>query len=317
MQEAIYEIQNKSTQMEKKITIIICCHNGENRVGKVLDYIYHQNSLEVYVHEIIVVDNHSTDNTKDVVYSYKEKMESSVLLQYVYESKPGLSNARKKGVDSCKTEWIAFLDDDNLIQQGWIEEVCHYIEYNQQVGVFNGIVIPYVPFEISKEEKLRLKASLKVLACTHCDIGEVKNNAKTPFRNPIGAGMVIRTAPLKELSQNGWLHSSGRTEDKLTSGEDGEMAFFVKSKGYNFGFCPSAILYHEMNRGRLQKEYLDKMWYEIGRGVAIVAKEQKAKPQKLLAYQVLLHLRWISYAVKNPYKGKFYRKYIEGFNNEL
>ena len=170
---------------------------------------------------------------------------------------------------------------------------------------------------MNKEEELRLKASLKVLACTHYDIEEVKNKPKTPFRNPIGAGMVIRTEPLKELSENGWLNSSGRTKDKLTSGEDGEMAFFVKNKGFDFGFCPDAILYHEMNKGRLQDEYLEKMWYEIGRGVAVVAKEQKTKKLKLIAYQALLRFRWIGYAVENPYKGKYYKKYIEGFSHEF
>ena len=90
--------------MKRKITIIICCYNGANRIGKVLEYIYNQKELEIYVYEIIVVDNHSTDNIKDVVYSYEEKNDSAVPLRYVYEDKPGLSNARKKGVDSCKTE---------------------------------------------------------------------------------------------------------------------------------------------------------------------------------------------------------------------
>ena len=72
-----------------------------------------------------------------------------------------------------------------------------------------------------------------------------------------------------------------------------------------------------MNKSRLQEEYLEKMWYEIGRGVAIVAKEQRTKTLKLIAYQVLLLFRWISYAVENPYKGKYYKKYIEGFNHEF
>lgn len=62
----------------------------------------------------------------------------------------------------------------------------------------------------------------------HYDIREVKDKPKSAFRNPIGAGIVIPTEPLKELSENGWLNSSGRTKDKLTSGEDGEIAFCKK-----------------------------------------------------------------------------------------
>lgn len=302
---------------EQVLTIIICCYNGADRLIKVLDHIYSQRNIEKYVSEVIVVDNHSTDKTKEIVCSYEKDNILVVPLRYIYEGKLGLSNARKKGVDSCTTDWIVFLDDDNLIQSEWIEHISNYIRYNPKVGVLNGAVIPYVPFNISKDETLRLKASLKVLACTHYNFEELNRNKKTPFRNPIGAGMVIRAEPLKKLSENGWLNSSGRTKDDLTSGEDGEMAFYVKSMGYDFGFCPDAVLYHEMNRGRIQDDYLNKMWYEIGKGVAIVAKEQEIGRLKLLAYKVLLYYRLVGYYLKNKYKGKYYRQYIEGFNDEM
>lgn len=303
--------------MKKELTIIICCYNGEKRLKKVFDHIYGQEDLEKNVYEIIIVDNHSTDKTKEVVCNYKKNNVLCIPLRYTYENKSGLSNARKKGIDSCVTDWIVFLDDDNLIQAGWIKNISTYIKYNKNVGAFNGAVIPYVPFKMSKDETLKLKASLKVLACTHYSIEELNRSKKTPFRNPIGAGMVIRTKPLKELSQNGWLNSSGRTKNNLTSGEDGEMAFYIKDKGYEFGFCPDAVLYHEINRERIQDDYLNKMWYEIGRGVAIVAKKQKIKKLNLLAYTFLLYIRLVLYSFENKYKGNYYKKYIEGFNYEI
>lgn len=302
---------------EKNLTIIICCYNGADRLTKVLDHIYIQDNLERYVSEVLVVDNHSTDKTKDVVFNYRNDKKPIVPLQYIYEDKPGLSNARKKGVDSCNTDWIAFLDDDNLIQTGWIEHVSNYIRCNRKVGVFNGAVIPYVSFEISNNESLRLKASLKVLACTHYDAEDLKKHRKTPFRNPIGAGMVIRTAPLKELSENGWLNSSGRTKDKLTSGEDGEMAFYVKNKGFDFGFCPDAILFHDIPQNRLNEVYLEKIWFEIGKGVAIVAKRQKRNLFFLWGYRLILQLRLFAFLLSFPLKGKYYRKYIEGYDYEM
>lgn len=302
--------------MDKDITIIICTYNGAERLPRVISKIYEQRALEKYVKEIIVVDNHSTDETSRIIHEIIN-IGGDVPLRYVYEEEAGLSNARKRGVDNCSTEWIAFLDDDNFVEENWIECMYKYIVDNPNIGAFNGAVIPAIPFDITEDERKNLKASLKVLACTHYDINELKSNPGSPFRNPIGAGMLIRTAPLIELSGKGWLSSGGRKKDSLSSGEDGEMAFFVKSKGYDFGFCPNAILYHEMSRRRLEYDYLDRMWYEIGRGVAIVAKRQNSNQLTLSAYKLLLRIRFVTYFVTNPVKGKFYLRYIEGFSHEL
>lgn len=45
-----------------------------------------------------------------------------------------------------------------------------------------------------------------------------------------------------------------RKKKNLTSGEDSEMAYYVKSEGYDFGFCTNAILEHEMSRARLRDD---------------------------------------------------------------
>lgn len=300
----------------KIITIIICSYNGEMRIGKVLDCIYTQPKLDEYVKEVIIVDNCSTDNTAQVIKECAEEYRI-VPIRYTYEDKPGLSNARRNGVINCETEWIAFLDDDNFVQPNWIECVSDYIDNNSKVGAFNGAVVPVTNFVLDKEEKQRLKASLKVLACTHYNEDDIKKNPHSPFRNPIGAGMVIRTGPLKDLIDKGWLNSSGRTKDNLASGEDGEMAFWVKSQGYNFGFCPDAILFHEIPKSRLQNDYLSKMWYEIGKGVAIVARRQGINAIKRGLYEVLLISRWCFYHFDSECKVRYYEKYIEGFHEAM
>lgn len=298
------------------ITVIICCYNGESRIGTVLEKIISQDQVERFVREVIVVDNCSTDRTKEIILEYSEQS-VQIPIRYVYENHSGLSHARKKGITECTTEWIAFLDDDNYIEDKWFEYVYDYIDKHPKVGVFNGAVIPLLLEEASQEDIFRLKASIKVLACTHYSVGELQKNPRTPFRNPIGAGMVIKTKPLKELVEKGWLNSAGRTKDNLSSGEDGEMAFWVKEKGYDFGFCPQAVLYHGIPQTRLRDEYLNRMWYEIGRGVAIVAKQQSYSKVKNLLYRVVLMLRQAkNNCNSNLYIGKYYRRYIEGYKNE-
>ena len=298
-------------------TVIICCYNGESRIASVLDKIYDQKNLEKYVYEIIVVDNHSTDSTKQVIMRYTDE-EARIPLRYIYEDKCGLSNARRAGVEACHSEWIVFFDDDNHIQKNWFEEMWRYISVNNRIGIVNGGVVPEISFNMTKDELLRLKVSLKVLACTHFNEEELIDHPVTPFRNPIGAGMVIRCAPLKKLLENGWLSSPGRTKGELTSGEDGEMAFYVKDQGYDFGFCSKAILYHEISRVRLQDDYLKKIWFEIGRGVALVIKKQRMHTIKSIGYNIILEIRRRRFIrdKENMYKERYYSEYIRGYKYE-
>ncbi|MGN0384904.1 MAG: glycosyltransferase [Lachnospiraceae bacterium] len=302
--------------MKQEITIVICCYNGEEKLPLVIEHIYAQTSLENYVSEVIIVDNNSTDKTKNVIEGCAVRY-NKIPIRYAFEPISGLSNARKRGVSECKTKWIAFLDDDNYVEKNWIYYIAKYIDENKSVGVFNGAVIPYVSFQMTDEENQRLKASLKVLACTHYNKEELSRNPKTPFRNPIGAGMVILAEPLKKLLGEGWLDSAGRTRDNLTSGEDGEMAFYIKNQGYSFGFCPEAVLEHHMSRVRLSEEYLLKMWYEIGRGVAVVAKKQHTSNIILILYRVFIEIRKLVYYMQNKIKGHFYSEYIRGYSHEI
>ena len=297
----------------KPFTIIICTYNGGARIGRVLDKILSQDSLEKLIYQILVVDNNSNDNTKEVINRYAS---NSSLVNYVFEKQPGVSYARKTGVQKTETEWIIFLDDDNYITPHWLESMNDYRLRNERVGVYNGAVIPSLEFENTEDYNRRLESSYKVLACTHLDEKELQNKPDTPFRNPIGAGMTIRTLPLKQLIEKGWLSASGRTKDNLASGEDGEMAYWVKKQGYQFGFCKDAILYHGIPQARLEDEYLTRMWYEIGKGVVIVLKKQDKFC--VIRYLYLLMKRIQSSLLsKNSYKKKYLEIYLKGYKDEL
>lgn len=301
--------------IEKKIfSVIVCCHNSEERIGRVLSNIIKQEDLNKLVYEIIIVDNNSKDKTKEIVNEF-QKLNN--IIHYIFEPKQGLSNARKAGVDSAKGKWIIFLDDDNFIDENWIKKAALYIEKHPKVGAFNGAIIPRLLFNPLKEDILRLESSYKVLACTHMNKKDLIKNPRTPFRNPIGAGLVIKTSPLKILSNNGWLNSSGRTADNLVSGEDGEMAFFIKNNGYEFGFCSKMILYHEIDKRRINDEYLMRMWNEIGKGVAIVIKKNDFFKIKRIIYEILIHTRLLKYKLTSNFKYKYYKNYIYGYHYEI
>ena len=87
-----------------KISVIIPTFNRSKTIFRAIDSILKQ-TYKPY--EIIVVDDGSTDGTKDLVIN---KYPS---IKYFYQSNNGVSKARNKGVHESKGEWIAFLDSDD------------------------------------------------------------------------------------------------------------------------------------------------------------------------------------------------------------
>lgn len=239
---------------EKIFTVIICAYNAENRLSRVIESVIKQQKYNDLVDKFLLIDNNSTDNTAEIMKSYESKMHN---IQYVFEQVQGLSYARLAGVNNTNSEWIVFIDDDNILEENWIIKAYKYITDNDNIGAFNGSVVPLIEFNISKEEQTRLEVVYPSLACTNLQVEDIKFDlAVHPYETPFGAGLVIKAEPLKKLALRGWLKSKGRTGKLLISGEDTEMCLFIAKENYSFGYEPSMIIKHIIPKGRLEEKYL-------------------------------------------------------------
>lgn len=86
------------------ISAVIPAYNREKTIARAIDSVLAQ---EHPASEIIVIDDGSKDNTREVVKGYGEKV------RYIYQDNAGVAAARNRGVSEAKYEWIAFLDSDD------------------------------------------------------------------------------------------------------------------------------------------------------------------------------------------------------------
>lgn len=100
---------------EPKVSIVIAAFNGEKSVGRAIDSILSQ-SLQAF--EIVVVDDGSSDGTKEVVTAYGDKV------RYVYQKNAGVSAARNAGARNASGEWLLFLDVDDYYYEDRIRWHC-------------------------------------------------------------------------------------------------------------------------------------------------------------------------------------------------
>ena len=99
------------------VSIIICCHNGAERLSETIRHIARQR-VPVYVPwELLIVDNGSTDSSAQVARTEWQKHRVDTYLRIVKEPMLGLSNARARGFQEARYEYMVLCDDDN-----WLDE---------------------------------------------------------------------------------------------------------------------------------------------------------------------------------------------------
>lgn len=97
------------------ISVVIPLYNKRDSVGLAIQSVLSQTFQP---HEIIVVDDGSTDGSGQVVESLGL---SNIVL--IHQSNGGVSLARNMGIKSCKSEWIAFLDADDEWRTDFLEKI--------------------------------------------------------------------------------------------------------------------------------------------------------------------------------------------------
>ena len=101
------------------ISVIIPTYNGLDMLRKSLPTWFEQ-TLEKDEYEVIVVDNRSKDATRQYVASLLPEQKNLI---YLYEPKPGATNARHAGAHRAKGEYLVFADNDGLFNPECLAEI--------------------------------------------------------------------------------------------------------------------------------------------------------------------------------------------------
>jgi glycosyltransferase involved in cell wall biosynthesis len=102
---------------EPQISAIICTHNRDAYLGAAIDSLLAQSFAGEF--EVIVVDNASTDRTREVV---NDRLPHP-RLHYIYEPVIGLSVARNTGATTARSPILAYLDDDAVASSAWLSDL--------------------------------------------------------------------------------------------------------------------------------------------------------------------------------------------------
>ena len=100
--------------MKPLLSIIVPVYNGSNTISSCIEHL-EKLDYPKENYEILIVDNNSDDNTKDIIQKYN--------VTYLFEKKKGPAAARNFGVKNAKGDILGFVDADCLVQENWANEI--------------------------------------------------------------------------------------------------------------------------------------------------------------------------------------------------
>jgi glucosyl-dolichyl phosphate glucuronosyltransferase len=117
-----------------KISVVIPTHNRADQLQTAIDSLIPLRDEAAL--EIVVVDNNSTDATREVAQGY------AGVVRYVFEGRTSFSRARNTGGEAASGDVLLYLDDDVIVQPGSLKNLAEVFASHPDGGVLAGRILP-------------------------------------------------------------------------------------------------------------------------------------------------------------------------------
>ena len=243
------------------ISAIICTHNRDNYLGAAIDSLLAQDFPGSF--EVVVVDNASKDNTREVV----EARLPNPKLEYVYEPITGLSVARNTGAKTASAEILAYLDDDAVASSQWLRVLYEAYQSNNKLAIAGGKVTLIWPEDINPPKWLSVELSGNL---GYYDLGNSVVYIDQPGLTPRGLNYSIRRIFLEQIG--GFDINLGRVGNKLLSNEELYTTELALKQGWLVAYLPEALVAHNVAPERVKPSwFIERGWWQ---GVSECYREQ-------------------------------------------
>jgi glycosyltransferase involved in cell wall biosynthesis len=235
-----------------EIAAIICTHNRDRYLGAAIDSLLTQDCAD---YEIIVVDNASSDRTKEVV---QQRLDNP-LVKYVYEPELGLSVARNRGAKETEAPILAYLDDDAEASSQWLRIIAQAYRDRKKLAIAGGKVTLILPEGINSLPRWLSEDMAGALGSY--DLGKEIVYLDNPNLTPRGLNYAIRRSFLEEIG--GFDPNLGRVGKNLLSNEELLMTELALEKGWQVAYLPEALAAHNVSPERLQPQwFINRSWWQ-------------------------------------------------------
>lgn len=227
------------------LSVAICTYNRATLLGRALDSVTNQ-TLPSDELEILIVDNGSTDETRDVAAAHQL---TDARIRYVVESEPGIAHARNRALAEARGEYLAFIDDDAWADTKWLENLLTPL---RSIHPKPECVVGPVSLVWDGKRPDWFPARFESLLCRY-DMGEAP-------RFLDAGGYLLTTNSLfhreKLLKLGGMRTDLGHRRRALIGGEDNDIFNRLIANGHGVYYQPQARVFHPVPKERQTRRFL-------------------------------------------------------------
>ena len=243
------------------ISVVFPTRNRAELLNAALRSVSEQ-SIDPAQFEVLVIDNGSTDNTREISQHWKAWISN---IRYFYEAEPGLHSARHRGLVEAKGEILVFADDDIEAQPLWLQTFADLFS-DPDVAMAGGNTVPlFLESPPPWLEALWTRRarngvrSLPALSIQEYPHGRYSANPSQIW----GCNFAIRKSVL--LSAGGF-HPDGMPSELIRFRGDGEthVSSYVQKNGLKCLFDSNASVYHKVTPDRMTLSYFYQRGFRQG-----------------------------------------------------
>lgn len=251
-----------SRATKKLITVIIATYQRPEHLKLTLGSIGACTMNDAFDYEVIVADNNSRDNTKQVVEQLMPSFNGR--LKYVFEAKQGKSFALNAAIQLAQGDCIAMTDDDCMVHKDWLLKIYQTFS-EKNVDMLCGKVKPIFNDEIPKW--LDVNNIFFHGPIVSFNLGEkyFDNSQKSILAT--GANLIVSKASLAKFG--------GFQKEKRS--QDTEISYRWQQLGAVIGYSPDVLVYHTTSLSRLNKKYFRRWHFLSGKNSVEIFKENYQK----------------------------------------
>jgi len=228
------------------VSVLVCTRNRADSLEVTLQAFHRQRFSGGYDHELVVVDNGSTDRTRAVVEAWAAAHPD---VRYVLDPVPGLAHARNTALAAARGTLIVFTDDDVRPAEDWLDCVVAEFAGDPELGLLGGRVL-----------------------LAHDGLQAVSYQPSTERRRftwpasgnfAIGANMAFRREVFECIGGFDERLGAGRF---FAGAEEVDVFYRAMKAGYTQLYAPEAVVVHDHGRTTVQQAC--RMEFGYGKGLA-------------------------------------------------
>lgn len=262
-----------------KVSVIIPTYNRAQYIGLTIESFMCQTYPQEFI-EILICDNHSTDNTKVVIEKIiQENKEFDI--RYLYEDRQGVHYTRNTAAKQATGDILYFTDDDMIADSNMLERLIHIFETYDNIGAVTGKVIP----KWEEEPPNWVKKYLNNQWLSLLD----KNMELCITRYDLGVYSCHEAIKREIFLQTGGFHPENTAGEWVGDGETG-FNLEVQAMGYCFAYVGSAVTEHIIPPARMTQAYLNKRFYNQGCSDSYTAYRKEIDENRLFKAGIFKYL---------------------------